>query len=90
MSDGKAKRPAGKFGFMKGLTATEIKEQKASTSPPDAQQSDVPFSSQLDPDLYARLQQFVALKKAQKRYGQRVSLKGVLHEALIEYLNRHE
>ena len=87
MSDEKAS----KFGILKGLqqsskTASSQIQPVAGELPVQ----EVRFTNYLDADVSRRLQIHVAQLKACKvRGGERVSIKSVLHQALVEYLERH-
>ena len=91
---------ASKFGLLKGLQQSSKAgntEQRV-TATRDVRavaeeitgMSEVRFTNYLDAEVSRRLQIHVAQLKARKaRGGDRVSIKSVLHQALVEYLDRN-
>ena len=87
MSDEKAS----KFGILKGLRQSSKTVNSQSEQVPEALPAqEVRFTNYLDAEVSRRLQIHVAHLKARKvRGGERISIKSVLHQALVEYLERH-
>jgi hypothetical protein len=87
MSDEKAS----KFGVLKGLQqSSKPVSSQIQPSVIELPVQEVRFTNYLDADVSRRLQIHVAQLKALKvRGGERVSIKSVLHQALVEYLERH-
>lgn len=90
---------ANKFGLLKGLQQSSKAgnaEQRVAATPgvravaeETTGMPEVRFTNYLDAEVSRRLQIHVAQLKARKpRGGDRVSIKSVLHQALIEYLER--
>ena len=87
MSDEKAS----KFGVLKGLQqSSKAVNSQIQSIPEELPVQEVRFTNYLDAEVSRRLQIHVAQLKARKvRGGERVSIKSVLHQALVEYLERH-
>ncbi|MGY2896250.1 hypothetical protein [Deinococcus sp. UYEF24] len=88
MSDEKAS----KFGVLKGLQqSSKTVNRLAEPIREELPVQEVRFTNYLDADVSRRLQIHVAQMKARKvPGGERVSIKSVLHQALVEYLEKHE
>ncbi|WP_407543297.1 hypothetical protein Q0M94_26365 (plasmid) [Deinococcus radiomollis] len=88
MSDEKAS----KFGVLKGLQqSSKAVNSHTQPAPEELPIQEVRFTNYLDAEVSRRLQIHVAQLKARKvRGGERVSIKSVLHQALVEYLERHD
>lgn len=87
MSDEKAS----KFGVLKGLQqSSKPVNNQTQPVPEELPVQEVRFTNYLDAEVSRRLQVHVAHLKARKMQGgERVSIKSVLHQALVEYLDRH-
>jgi hypothetical protein len=92
MSDEKAP----KFGLLRALQQSSKTVNNQTAIPPELQAventpvQEVRFTNYLDAEVSRRLQVHVAQLKASKpRGGERVSIKSVLHQALLEYLERN-
>lgn len=88
MSDEKAS----KFGVLKGLqqSSKTVNSQTPLISE-ELPVQEIRFTNYLDAEVSRRLQIHVAEMKARKpQGGERVSIKSVLHRALVEYLERHD
>lgn len=79
-----------KFGILKGLQqSSKAVNSQTSLVPEELPIQEVRFTNYLDAEVSRRLQIHVAQLKARKtRGGERVSIKSVLHQALVEYLER--
>ena len=88
MSDEKAS----KFGILKGLQqSSKMVNSQPEPIPEELPVHEVRFTNYLDAEVSRRLQIHVAQLKARKvRGGERISIKSVLHQALVEYLERHD
>ena len=79
-----------KFGVLKGLQQnSKTVNSQNRPAPGELSVQEVRFTNYLDAEVSRRLQIHVAQLKARKtRGGERVSIKSVLHQALVEYLER--
>lgn len=84
--------PPSKFGILKGLRqSSKPLNSQSGMSREELPVQEVRFTNYLDAEVSRRLQIHVAQLKARKvRGGERVSIKSVLHQALVEYLERHD
>ncbi len=85
---------ASKFGVLKGLQqnvkAVNSQSPEVPMVPEVLPMPEVRFTNYLDAEVSRRLQVHVAHLKARKTRGsERVSIKSVLHQALVEYLDRN-
>ena len=81
-----------KFGVLKGLQQSSKPVNRPLESvKAEVTVQEVRFTNYLDAEVSRRLQIHVAQMKARKvKGGERVSIKSVLHQALVEYLERNK
>ncbi|WP_407572886.1 hypothetical protein [Deinococcus altitudinis] len=81
-----------KFGVLKGLQqSSKTVNSQTQPVPEELPLQEVRFTNYLDAEVSRRLQIHVAQLKSRKvPGGERVSIKSVLHQALVEYLERHD